>query len=193
MSIDLFNPDRAALLRKWKPLIDTTYRIFTWTTESELAWLAELASRNSGTYLEIGSYVGKSALVQLKASPSLGVVSLDTWDDEGSFEEYQFNLRRQDDAGRVRAIPGASHHGIAKLLLESQTVFDYAFIDGGHLYDDVYGDIIGALKLIKKGGVICGHDYRANLPEDGVTKAVRETLGAHGPKNVIDSIWALQL
>ena len=191
MNIDLFNPDRAALLRKWKPVIDKTYRIFTWTTESELAWLAELASRNNGTYLEIGSYVGKSALVQLKASPTLGVVSLDTWDDEGSFEEYQFNLRKQDDAGRVRAIPGPSHQGLVKLHTEGKFDYDYAFIDGGHLYDDVSGDISGVRSLLRPGAIICGHDYRPGLPEDGVTKAVRELLPNH--KNVIDSIWAAQL
>lgn len=192
MSIDLFNPDRTALLRKWKPLIDKTYRIFTWTTESELAWLAELASQTSATnILEVGSYVGKSALVQLLAAPLASIVSLDTWDDEGSFEEYQFNLRKQDEAGRVRVIPGPSDKGLEKLLMEGSFFFDYAFIDAGHLYVDVLSDIRGAQRVLRAGAIICGHDYRANLPQDGVTKAVRELLPKH--KNVIDSIWACQL
>lgn len=191
--IDLFKPSPSALHDKWMHVLAKTQRVWTWTTENELAWLAELASRHSGTFLEIGSFVGRSAKVQLLASPLLSVISLDTWDDEGTYEEYQFNLRKEEAAGRVRTIVGPSHNGISKLQLEGvhSHAFDYAFIDGGHLYDDVYGDILGALKLLKPGAIICGHDYRAHLPDDGVTKAVRTLLPNH--KNVIDSIWACQL
>jgi predicted O-methyltransferase YrrM len=190
--IDLFNFSPSAMRHKWQDIVMGTHRIWTWTTENELSWLAELASRHSGDFVEIGSFVGRSAKVQLLASSTLSVTSLDTWDDAGTYEEYQFNLRKEDEHGRVRTIVGPSHDGLQKLRSEGHIgEFQYAFIDGGHLYDDVRGDIVGILPMLKKGAIICGHDYRANLPEDGVTKAVRELLPNH--KNVVDSIWACQL
>lgn len=191
--VDLFNPSSSALLNKWVPVLGKVQRIWSWTTELELAWLAELASRHhQGTFVEIGSFVGKSAKTQLLASPLLNVISLDTWDDEGTYDEYQFNLRKEEEHGRVRTIVGPSHQGLNKLRSEGNIgAFEYVFIDGGHLYDDVRGDIIGILPMLKKGAIICGHDYRNHLPEDGVTKAVRELLPNH--KNVCESIWACQL
>lgn len=190
--IDLFNPSRTDLIKKWGTVIYDTMRVWTWTTEAELAWLAELASRNSGTFIEIGSFVGRSAKVQLLASPTLGIISLDTWDDEGTYEEYQFNLRKQEEQGRVRTIVGPSHEGLDKLLAEGLAgTFDYAFVDAGHLYDDVRGDIARAMVLLKPGAMICGHDYRATLPNDGVTRAVREAFPHH--RNPVDSIWCATL
>ena len=190
--IDLFNTSSHALLERWGPVLDKASRVFSWKSGLELAWLCELASRYNGTFIEVGSYVGKSALCQLLASPGIKVVSLDKWDDEGSFDEYQFNLRHAYEQARVRAISGPSHDGLDLLMKEGHAGrYDYAFIDGGHLYDDVRGDIAKALPLLKPGAIICGHDYRPNLQEDGVTKSVRELLPNH--KNVLESIWACQL
>jgi predicted O-methyltransferase YrrM len=55
---------------------------------------------------------------------------------------------------------------------------DAAYLDGPHYYEFVRDDIKRWLPKIKKGGVICGHDYidrpRFNF---GVIRAVKEAFG----------------
>jgi hypothetical protein len=51
--------------------------------------------------------------------------------------------------------------------------FDCVFIDAGHEYNDVIKDLIAWYPKIKKGGIICGHDY--DDPNwTGVTQAVND-------------------
>lgn len=187
------NPNIMEALRlQWQPVLDKTKRIWSWTTENELAWLCEYATW-CDHIIEIGSYVGKSAACMLLANPELRITSLDTWDDEGTLEECQFNLR--EFANRWTPIQGPSI-GSLDLIRQGQIdlgrpSIDGAFIDGGHLYDDVRGDIAGVRELIHPvpnvGILIAGHDYRAKLPDDGVTKAVRSSFTEHG--NPVESIW----
>lgn len=57
---------------------------------------------------------------------------------------------------------------------------DFVYIDGKHDYDNVKLDISLWYSKIRKGGVLCGHDYR--LDDHGwqrVTKAVHEFLDVH--------------
>lgn len=166
---------------KYRPILDKVKRVWSWTTEAELAYLCEYA-QGCSHILEIGSYVGKSAKCMLLANPNLKITSFDTWDDEGTHEEYVFNLREFKD--RIRYKVGASHDN---LITTSSGMFDGAFVDGGHLYDDVKGDISGVRRVVREGTIIVGHDYRKGLPEDGVTKAVREAFP--DATNPVDSIW----
>ena len=53
--------------------------------------------------------------------------------------------------------------------------FDIIFIDADHNYNSVLEDINHWLPKIKKGGIICGHDFRYTNP--GVEQAVREVFG----------------
>lgn len=54
---------------------------------------------------------------------------------------------------------------------------DFVYIDGNHSYLSVRGDIYLALSLVKKGGVIGGHDYTMDYP--GVVRAVTEIFPEH--------------
>ncbi len=47
---------------------------------------------------------------------------------------------------------------------------DFVYIDGLHTYEQVYWEIKNYYKKLKKGGVMCGHDFNADL--SGVAKAV---------------------
>jgi len=63
--------------------------------------------------------------------------------------------------------------------------FDLVFVDADHSYDAVKRDIWAWKPKIKKGGILCGHDYHW----DTVKKAVNEefTKVEHGTRN--DSMW----
>ena len=64
---------------------------------------------------------------------------------------------------------------------------DFIYIDGNHACEYVLKDIEVARKIVKKGGVISGHDYHPDKPSpdsDEVYKAVTEYCKKH---NVIFS------
>lgn len=68
----------------------------------------------------------------------------------------------------------------------------FAFIDGGHLFDDVSGDIANLLPHMAPGAIISGHDWRHEDPNDGVNRGVlahfrMEQLRFH------ESIWWVKL
>ena len=74
--------------------------------------------------------------------------------------------------------------------------FDLIFIDGDHYYEDVKEDILAWWPLLKKGGILCGHDYVWKQEEivhhPGVRKAVDElfkgeVIGLHP-----DCVWSVR-
>jgi predicted O-methyltransferase YrrM len=175
------------LYGRWREVLEKTKRIWSWDTSSELAFLCEYATQ-CDTILELGTYVGKSAACMLLANPELRMVCIDLWDDEGTFEEAQFNLRHFE--GRVEFVRSDTHSALRSMASEiiPRDPFCGVFVDAGHLLTDVKGDIELATPLIKPGALWLGHDYRRDLPEDGVTKAVRELITDY--ENPVDSIWS---
>lgn len=55
---------------------------------------------------------------------------------------------------------------------------DWIYIDGDHSYTGVINDLNNALKVVKKGGLIIGDDYKWHSQDDkgGVKKAVNEFI-----------------
>ena len=53
---------------------------------------------------------------------------------------------------------------------------DWIYIDGDHSYTGCYNDLCNALKVVKKGGLIIGDDYKWHTSGDkgGVKKAVNQ-------------------
>jgi hypothetical protein len=53
---------------------------------------------------------------------------------------------------------------------------DWIYIDGDHSYIGVMNDLLGAMTVVKKGGIIIGDDYKWDSEKDkgGVKKAVNE-------------------
>jgi len=76
---------------------------------------------------------------------------------------------------------------IAKALNKQ---FDIVFIDGDHTYEAAKPDMLCWRTLVKKGGLLTGHDYSKRFP--GVVRAVDEVFG---PKAHIfpGTIWAVRL
>ena len=73
--------------------------------------------------------------------------------------------------------------------------FDLIYIDGDHSYEAAKSDILDSLKVLKKGGILCGHDMNDVCP--GVSKAVYEIFPKITNESMIlhrfsDSSWAVK-
>jgi hypothetical protein len=95
--------------------------------------------------------------------------------------DKRFNLIRKtsDDCFRYFQITHYFDDGV-----------DFVFIDGDHSFEQVSKDIRNYSRLIKPGGLLCGHDYN-NMP--GVAPAVDEFAKSIGKKVVLEqgTVWVI--
>lgn len=164
--------------------------LFTENDSLSLYRLSKQASRN-GKILELGSYRGRSSNAighALKDTDRI-LYCIDTWTtfdlDEIAkidptaapiaksyytvFEDFLKNTSWF--ASQQRVMRGSVKE--YSDLLPSK-FFDVIFIDASHDYPNGCFDISVALRCLKPGGIICGHDYWMDFP--GLIEAVKEKL-----------------
>lgn len=190
--IDPLHPSRTALLNKWSKVRQFDH-ISPWTTHSELAWLAEMASRCDFVG-EVGSYKGKSAKslalgLERSSSPVKACYCIDRFQD-GTQPDFERNLYEEMRLGLVQLFPIES--GLGASALQGMGVqFDLFFIDADHLKADVIRDINLWTPLVKPGGMLCGHDCFPDDPNNGIHQALLETFPEY--HLIIDSIWGVRV
>ena len=163
------------------------------TTEGELKRLAELAEGKQYV-VEIGSYMGRSTKA-LAIAAAGKVFAVDTWhgseeDEEGTktravppdelYATFIRNMRYEIIEGKVIPLRCDSVQG-ADLLQDYK--FDVIFLDAGHDYEWVTRDIKAWLPLLKKGGVMVGHD----LPHPRMEEALNDYLKGWTPS--VGMLW----
>jgi hypothetical protein len=99
---------------------------------------------------------------------------------------YETYLDRTKDYTNIKTLKMTSDEGYDALKFNE---WDFIYIDGLHTYEGVKNDIKNFLPLVKKGGVIGGHDYTNRIPHlVGVYEAVNEMFGQ--PDKVFgDNSW----
>lgn len=168
------------------------------TPAADLEFLRELGrSINIDEFreaIEIGSFVGNTALALQKEFHV--VYCIDTWvgnehDPAGSVVARGKNspetlfttfCRNMGPLLYDSVIPCVGPSSIYSSIWPRQV--DLIFIDAEHSYESVKHDIMIWKRHVKRGGILCGHDYGI-FP--GVTKAVHEYLP--GFKTGGRSIW----
>lgn len=171
-----------------------------WMELDELRWISKEASQNR-IIVEIGCWKGRSTKA-LCSTPGC-VYAVDPWEPygneedvkeflergwEGIYQDFLMNLQGEIKDGRVEVLRMRSTDA-ATLLAKKVSAIDLVFIDGDHRYETVKAEIEMYLPLIKKGGLIAGHDYAPDCP--GVIKAVDELLP--GFELPCRRIWAKRL
>jgi len=171
-----------------------------WMSPVELAWLAEQAS-TALLVLELGCWKGRSTRALADNMPNGSVMlAVDTWEgspsESGSalgaelsarsgaavHRDFLENMGDHIAAGRVVVIRGDRESAAVSAAPLSGS-FDLVFIDADHVRESVELDIAALLPLLKKGGVMAGHDWL----RDGVQQAVTAQL-RHRPL-VVEQIW----
>lgn len=141
--------------------------------------------RESVRVLEVGSWLGESALTMAAAGAKVHCV--DTWQGTpGEPTEALRELAGGSDAVYEKFLENVAPYldnGIYPFRLDSLSAaamywdqFDIIFIDADHSYGAVKADIEAWYKHLKPGGIMLGHDYKTRqFP--GVTQAVEEVFG----------------
>lgn len=143
-----------------------------WLKPAEHKWLSEQAA-HCKRVLEVGSYHGRSTTALLNAGH---VWCVDLWGTEavGETDYQEFMKNMAPWMHRIDVLRGDSHEMLDGLIRDEVGPFDLAFIDGCHKYKFVRGDIARCLKLVREGGILCGHDYNEQWPD--VVRAVNELV-----------------
>lgn len=170
-----------------------------WTGEEELRWL-EQAAAGKDLVIEFGAWAGRSTIALLSAE---WVVSVDTWAGSPGEAEHAGAIKDGFSpyrAWRENVLPPATAEGTtvtglcvdlrdpegeATLVKMYGGKADLVFIDASHDEESVALDIALARRLLKPGGLLCGHDYGGSWT--GVKAAVDRL--ARNPRVVVGSIW----
>jgi len=163
-----------------------------WMRPQELEWLFNMARMLApkSTWLEVGTWKGKSySAVALGMAEGSTVIGVDTF--KGTENKLETACREATLPGdRIftafqaqrdfvqELVPGVNLEWIrgdsveAAELVEDQSL-DVCFIDGDHRFDPFMEDLRAWNPKVKRGGVLCGHDYtnpeiRMGLSEIGI-------------------------
>lgn len=165
-----------------------------WMERTELEWLAARAA-GLGLVVEFGSWRGRSSVALASAKRLL---CIDTW--EGSDEaahasllasgvnpwvEWWRNLHDYPHVTPYRLdLDDAYAVGLLCGIVADEGGADMVFVDAAHDYESVRRDIQTAMRLLKPGGLLCGHDYSGSWPD--VRRAVDELVP---DRQVHHTIW----
>lgn len=189
------------MIYKLDKAVELAVKIDGWMDRDELAWLYERASElpTGGIWVEVGCWKGRSFLVTaLGLPPRTEIHAVDTWkgdySSKGHWEAREIPgwLRWNFDLvtkaiGSIRQQDRISVHTHALPSQQAANFFDDGsvdgvFIDACHDYRNVINDLTVWKPKLKKGGLLCGHDYAY----EEVARAVEELLPNFelGPKTI---------
>lgn len=168
------------------------FKIPTDATADELLLLGEFAKRKDNIIIvEIGSYLGASSLVISSANKKATLYCVDTWNNdamsEGNWDTMKVFLKNTRKCKNIKTLRMWSTEAVEKIENE----IDMIFIDGDHSYSGVKADVDLYFPKIKRGGIICMHDYGW---AEGVQKVVHEDLIPNVSEygNLPNLFWAIK-
>lgn len=160
-----------------------------WFTFPNLYKMAVDTATTNAHFVEIGSWMGKSASYMaveiINSNKNIRFDCVDTW--EGSIEhadidEVKENKLYEKFLDNVEPVKNVINpirmHSLNAVDLYEDNSLDFVFIDAAHDYENVKKDIIAWYPKVKSNGLFAGHDYDPSW--DGVMKAVDEFINEKG-------------
>lgn len=144
-------------------------------------------------FLEIGAFEGRATvwmLQNLLTGNDCRITVIDTF--QGGQEHNKLdllelynifleNIRPWKD--KVDVIVGKSQ----EVLPKTNGIFDFMYVDGSHIADDVFQDCINSFRLLKKQGIMAMDDYQwpgitekpEDTPKPGIDKFLDLNIGKY--------------
>lgn len=147
-----------------------------------------MAAQSRGA--EIGVWRGEHAAALLERNPALELLLVDPYTPQPGYQERKNHpayLARAERMAKERLAP----FGAAAIFVRAPSVeaaaavddqsLDFAFIDADHSYRATLEDLHTWAPKVRRGGLLCGHDYGTNPGRHiEVERAVLEYTAAHG-------------
>jgi hypothetical protein len=182
-------------------------------------FLSEIVEKVSpSTIIELGSYLGQSAITMANATKKLGITSkiicVDTWlgsaehwrndkcNDLKYFQHFENGTSVMYDQFVINMIVNKVDDIIVPIPNTTRQAFDILqwknisadliYVDASHEMMDVYDDIMMYSKLLRKGGFLFGDDYRSWEAVRKGAHMAEEKLGGK-LKVYHNHFWAISL
>lgn len=141
--------------------------------------------------VEVGVFAGDLSK-RLLLRPDLKLTMVDSWEEHGVDSEYAKSgdfhgvlSRSAQDSYYKHTMEVTRFAGERAVILRKSSIeaakdfedgsLDFVFLDADHTYEAVRADIAAWYPKVKRGGLLCGHDYANHeFPAWGVEKAVSE-------------------
>lgn len=152
--------------------------------------LKEVFKERELVVVEVGSYIGESTQILLNHLPIKEIHCVDKWGVTDKYDEHEISRAEQvfllmhGKNEKVRIYKTDSRDEKLRSIRP-----DVVYIDASHRYEDVAADIDFWRKIVKRGGVICGHDYAPKF--SGVVRAVDERFS--NVKIYADTSWSVDV
>ena len=127
---------------------------------------------------EVGCYAGESTRLFIESGKIKKMYAIDPWengyDDTDPASKSDMKLVEKLFDYNVKGYDVVKLKMIISEAIEDLPLLDAIYIDGNHQYDAVLCDITLTINIVKKNGIISGHDYRK---ENSIVRVVNEIFG----------------
>ena len=135
-----------------------------WLAPGDIRALSALASAvpNKGVIVEVGSMHGRSACCFAEVAHTTSIHCFDLWpgylvvDSAGQYRNNSIEVFKSFTSKYSNIYPTQVNPAVK---IEWYTPVDLVFIDAAHTNPTDWESIEFWLPFIKRGGILCGHDY----------------------------------
>ncbi|KAL5572189.1 hypothetical protein UlMin_021786 [Ulmus minor] len=158
------------------------------------------------TIIEIGTFLGASAIHMLNLTRKLGletqIICVDDFRGWPGFrdrfkeismvngdvlllQQFMQNVVTAGGSGSILPVPFSSG-AVLDNLCKWGVFGDLIEVDAGHDFNSAWLDINRAFRILRPGGILFGHDYYSAVDNRGVRRAVNLFAQFHGLKVIAD-------
>ena len=163
-------PFRKNYEKKYKNLLKNKSIRYDWFSKHcfYFYWIIKKIN-NDFKYLEIGVFEGNSFLFITNEFKPIVSYAVDPWADSDdeivdnmSIVEKNFDRNLSDISSKIKKIKKKSDD----FFYENNENFDVIYIDGSHIYSNVFSDAVNSWKILNKNGILIFDDYFYHYPEN---------------------------
>ena len=187
-----------------------------WRTSDSSVFAQLIAETRPTRIIEVGTWLGMSAITMLQAAAGAGVhpqlICVDTWLGSQEFwdgmadrtdhdlrlragyprvyDQFLANVRATSFSAQIVPCPMPSRQA-ARLFSAQSITAELIYLDGSHEEEDVLDDCQHYWPLVREGGILFGDDY---LPHQwpGVVSAVRTMWPDDAEVEILDPFWIVR-